>query len=190
MFKTNLERLSNILRCLENCSAKQFFYGSIVLHDVGWQTFCVVLRRQRSQHLLSRCMTTLSLLMRYAAVVILCMLMIMSAAFTAASRLMHKVSRGHGNLENHGILLDNFPGLESRWKSYGKWRQYTGCMVPRRRRWSSFNYPTASLQYETTPYGLVYHAMCLFTPPAFAGYLTCLPTEDGSGWVGLGAEVV
>ena len=190
IFKTNLERLSNILRSLENCSAKQFFNGSIVLRDVGWRTFCVVFRRQRSQHLLSRCMTAPSLSMRYAAVVILCMFMIVSAAFTAASRLMHKVSRGHGNLENHGILVRPFSRRGMSWKSYGKWWQYTGCMVPRRRRWSSFNYPTASLQYETTPYGLVYHAMCLFTPPAFAGYLTCLPTEDGSGWVGLGAEVV
>jgi len=144
IFKTNLERLSNILRSLENCSAKQFFNGSIVLRDVGWRTFCVVFRRQRSQHLLSRCMTAPSLSMRYAAVVILCMFMIVSAAFTAASRLMHKVSRGHGNLENHGILVRPFSRRGMSWKSYGKWWQYTGCMVPRRRRWSLF-YPTTSL---------------------------------------------
>ena len=36
-------------------------------------------------------------------------------------------------------------------------------------------------------YRLVYHAICLFTLPAFAGYLFQPPRTAGSGWVGLDA---
>jgi len=40
--------------------------------------------------------------------------------------------------------------------------------------------PDARLHCKTTdPYGLVYHAMCLFTPPAFAVYSLRLPSTHG-----------
>jgi len=44
--------------------------------------------------------------------------------------------------------------------------------------------PGTSEHCETTWYGLVYHAICLFTPPATPGTHSAWA---GSGWVGLGA---
>jgi len=68
--------------------------------------------------------------------------------------------------------------------------------LPVRRHWSPQASPTARHRrtLRDCRYRLVYHAVCLFTAPAFAGYSSSLTTEAGSGWVGLGdwfcAEVV
>ena len=51
--------------------------------------------------------------------------------------------------------------------------------LPVRRRWSRQTSPSARHQpkLQDHRYRLVYHAMCLFTSPAFARYLFRLPTE-------------
>jgi len=53
--------------------------------------------------------------------------------------------------------------------------------LPVRRRWSLLSYPFSQTPAHTTEredhgYRLVYHAMCLLTHPAFAGYSSCLLT--------------
>jgi len=57
------------------------------------------------------------------------------------------------------------------------------------RRWSllASHQPGIQQTLQDYGYGLVYHAVCLFTPPAFARYLFQPAQRAGSGWVGLGA---
>ena len=47
--------------------------------------------------------------------------------------------------------------------------------------------PGTSTTLRDHGYGLVYYAMCLFTPTAFAVTHSSLTQRAGSGWVGLGA---
>ena len=63
--------------------------------------------------------------------------------------------------------------------------------LPASRCWSPLASPFSQLGNQRTlrdhGYGLVYHAICLFTPPVFARYSFQPAHRAGSDWVGLGA---
>ena len=93
----------------------------------------------------------------------LCKLRLCRTAFCPSYRIIHKLAQ---------LIKSKSKVKYVDLYSASSWSTSNALPFPVSRRWSSQAIPTAKHQRhcDTTWYGLVYHAICLFTPPAYAGY--------------------